>query len=492
MWHPLSKVKAVLGRPSVGYAALILMLAAGAFLRLYGIGLPYRGDDALYMYSAREVYLGARPYRDFYMVGPPLNAYLTALVYRLFGVGIAQGHLVTVFFSIASMPLLFHVARRFYGFYPALFSTLVFSLSYGIILLTKYNYACSIPLFFSLLSSYLFLTGLTGESGMRLFLSGLAAGLALLGKLTGVIALASILAYLLVRRYEPRKYAAVLSGFLVVVLPFLIVFLSQDFIEQVFIFHLNKPSYPAFSGVKLGLTSLFNVYPILFIYGLLGSGFVVLSKRRSDADLFYSINAVLAVLLAVNVKTVVPFVSSIYILPSIYSFALLAYKPFKKPILLCLMLFVIVFILFPVLSDIRMLTCAVQDNVALMDDINHAVAHIQGSSSSADYMIASGYYAYYVPFLSERRVVPELVDFNPYRFYSGLDAASLRKLKGRATYIIVSDESSRLGGQRDFLGRLHITPHEDYAKVKDNISIMLVEGAVLAGEYGDISVYKLT
>ena len=81
---------------SLGFTGALMLsciLALGIFLRTFTITEPSLSDDAHYAYIAEEVFLGARPYEDFFLSHPPLNFYLTAVSYSVFGVGIAAADL---------------------------------------------------------------------------------------------------------------------------------------------------------------------------------------------------------------------------------------------------------------------------------------------------------------------------------------------------------------------------------------------------------------
>ena len=116
---------------------LAVSLLAGCYLRLVDITKPVMTDEAIYLYQSYMIYTGYKPYTDFFNHQPPLSQYLTTLSYALFGVGILQGRLVDLIFSFGSIPLVYIVTRRFWGFKEAVFSTVLYSISFGVIYFTK-------------------------------------------------------------------------------------------------------------------------------------------------------------------------------------------------------------------------------------------------------------------------------------------------------------------------------------------------------------------
>ncbi len=69
---------------------MIALLAAG--LVLYSQTAAFGWDEGFHLIAAWLITLGKRPYRDFIFAQTPLNAYWTALIMRIFGVGWRAPH----------------------------------------------------------------------------------------------------------------------------------------------------------------------------------------------------------------------------------------------------------------------------------------------------------------------------------------------------------------------------------------------------------------
>jgi len=480
----------VLKTPAVGYLALILVLLIGCILRIYSADLPSQGDEGVYMYQAKEIFLGNKPYTGFFMGHPPLNDYLTALSFRLFGVGIWQGKLVNLLFSLASMPLIFIVARRFYGFYPAFFSTLLFSLSPAVISFTKDIWLVSAPLFFSLLSSYYLLVGMEEDSRRKLFFAGLSAGIAMLCKFTSIVIIASILAYMLLRRAGMRRLITFLAGFFVIFTPFIVWFYSPGFINQIFIYHLSKVSYSVFDKIKLTLYTGFGAYSLLMAYGLFGLASIWANRKElSEADIFYSINAIMALLFVILIKYAAYLGPALYLAPSIYAFAILSSKSLKYTNTTFVILFVYLFLFTVLVIDVQFLSCFPISSELFLNDARAASEYVNKNSDPADFMVVDDFRAYFVAFLSDRKIVPQLLELNPYRFTSGLEIDSLKELKGKAKYSIMYDDPT----SRDYLKRIPVwlslgdDSRREWGLLYEKT---LYENTSLVARFGNITIYR--
>ena len=101
-------------RSSYRAAALIAILLLGLALRLAPWGYNrFLEDEALYAYWGLQIATGADPMLDYEPVDkPPLHAYTLALAFILLGQNETAARLPSLFASIASITLLYALARR--------------------------------------------------------------------------------------------------------------------------------------------------------------------------------------------------------------------------------------------------------------------------------------------------------------------------------------------------------------------------------------------
>lgn len=269
-------------RKSVFWGVLFL----GIFLRTLNVDLFLITDESFYIYAAKQVYLGYKPYSDFFFSQPPFEIYLTAFSFEFLGLGLLQARLLPFIFSILSMVLVYLISRKVYGKTPdyALLSLALFSLTQSMIVISPQAILYSTMIFTALSSLYLFILGLEQNNVRFLFAAGVLAGLSFWSKLSGVVVLAAESLYVLwvFREKSVKPVLAVFSGFSLVFLAFFIFFYSPGFIHQVFIHHSLFADCPLIGKLLLFcVVVLYN--PLIVLFGALG-----VTKKRDNklADLF--------------------------------------------------------------------------------------------------------------------------------------------------------------------------------------------------------------
>lgn len=144
--------------------------------------------------AAERVLRGELPHRDFDALYTGGVEAMHAVTFRFFGVSIRSLRLQVLLFFVATVPALLYVATRFVGPLSAV----------GVLLLsttwTLPMYPASMPswynLFFALWAVAALSRWIRSGAGTWLFLAGVATGLSILAKLTGLFLLAGIFFFL--------------------------------------------------------------------------------------------------------------------------------------------------------------------------------------------------------------------------------------------------------------------------------------------------------
>ncbi len=110
---------------------LALLMVVGVVLRLAPIGANrFHQDEALYSFWALQVATGRDPILIHSPVDkPPLFIYTLALCFKLFGPSEVAARLPSELASVASIALLYYLARRFYGRAVAILAAILMALS---------------------------------------------------------------------------------------------------------------------------------------------------------------------------------------------------------------------------------------------------------------------------------------------------------------------------------------------------------------------------
>lgn len=446
---------------------ILFVLVLGVLLRFVGVTVVSNTDEGVYIYMAKLVYDGVKPYQEFFCSQPPLYFILTSIVFRFFGVGLIQARFVPIFFSILTLPLIYIISSRLYNREHAFVTTIIFSISLGIITWTKIAVMYSELIFFGLLSSYIFLSGIKEGDGKRLFLSGILIGVSSLFRLSGILYLAAVLFFTVLKKRKIIYFGWVLSGFLLVFAPFIIYFNSQSFFYQIFTYHTIKPSYTLTEKIVVFFTAVLGAYPLTMVFGFIGL-YLALTESRNDADFLYGILSVLGIFSVILLRYSYGYSNPVmYFLTVSYAFAMLAGKTIKLVgIKFCLIIGLILFFLWGVLPHVMYFACPYYRLLERDSSIKAVAGFILGETTESSRILGDPEVTPYVAFFSDRSLVDNNVDLSHYRFRIGeLDYNYLKRASSNAEYVLAS---KNLGGEysifKDFLGEYcHVNAEFDVA-----------------------------
>ena len=181
----------------------VVWIVCGAYLaiNLRRGWVPH--DEGTYATCAERALKGELPHRDFHeMYGGGLTI-LHAAAFRLLGVNLFAIREILFVFFLASVPATFWIARRFANPITAGAVTLL-ACAWGVP-----NYTAAEPswynLFFALFGTAALLRYLETNSRWWILAAGLAAGLSILAKITGLYFLAGVLLFFIYReQVQPR------------------------------------------------------------------------------------------------------------------------------------------------------------------------------------------------------------------------------------------------------------------------------------------------
>ncbi|MFH1834791.1 MAG: glycosyltransferase family 39 protein [Methanobacteriota archaeon] len=270
------------------WAAILLV---GVVPRLVNLTMFYQNDEGYYMYVAKKYFEGGSLYNQLLFGHPPLYPIVTAQIFKVFGVGLVQAKLVPVTLSILTLPLLFMTVKRFWGVKEAMLSTLIWSFN-PLIMINAGNPGMYAELiFFSLASAILLLVGLDEGGKIKIFFSGVLAGLAASYRMFGLYLIFVGIIYLCLR--DRKQVLPYFMGLLLVVAPLFIHYFNsspETFSYMLFGYHESKNILGLSFLEKLGsFVKNFTVYPMFFIFPILA----ILNRKkgldcREDVTTFFA------------------------------------------------------------------------------------------------------------------------------------------------------------------------------------------------------------
>ena len=290
-------------------AALVL------FMGVYNLtGDLMNDDEGAYLYTSWRVSLGELPYRDFFVSQAPLSFFFAGGLFKLAGPEALWPRALSLILVLGTGILIYGASRRFF-----LFSRNLSLAAAGIFLLTKHIYFLgrifmpdSFLLFFFAAALFFALKAETLSSPKRQHLAllamGIFSGLAALSKLSGVLALAGYLAYLiflLAAKIEPsrsvcEKAMFSAAGFFIsfgLIYALLLVFVPGTFHSTIG-FHLAKEKVAASALIgapffRLGQFIGNHNYGLIPV-ALVGIGFGAAFKEKKRSLLLFATFAFLS------------------------------------------------------------------------------------------------------------------------------------------------------------------------------------------------------
>ncbi len=193
-----------------GKSPILLLLLLGWALRIWDWGkFPLHPDEALYGYWARLIATGRDPALfSVYVDKPPLFIYSLAGAFRTFGLSVEAARFLNIAASFLSLPLLWGIARRWYGAETAFWALGAYVLSPFAILFAPTMFTDPFLVLWVLASLW--------ASGQGQFLlAGIAVGLAYASKQQSILFLPLVTGVLVLRAGRNwRKWAPFLGGLL--------------------------------------------------------------------------------------------------------------------------------------------------------------------------------------------------------------------------------------------------------------------------------------
>ena len=365
-------------------------------------------DEGFFIYSAKRVYEGLQPYRGFILTQQPLYMYVTTAVFRLLGVGVVQAKLIPVAASVLTVLLAYRFAERVWGRDHALASAAVIGFSPYVVKYTNAATAYPEVILLDLAASVLFLQGLRGGGYMRLFLSGVCAGLAALYKMLGAVVIAPMLLFLIFRHRRGMliQSSVILGGALIALIPATALLWSPEYVYQVYLHHGLYED----SGVGCKVAEFFKVLavdPVFMVPGLVGAFLAYRKVKRKPEEEYFLMYLACTLPLLFILKYLCGFAHPyLYFTMSIPPLAVLSGAAFTKaregalPVLVSLLLSAAVGYYIYFVSE--------SYNNAL---INSVAEYVGENSKPGEQVMGMSYLACPVALKAGRDIPPEFMEF---------------------------------------------------------------------------------
>lgn len=218
---------------------LLLIAATAVFLAIKIHAADYSiSDENTYYKMGQLVANGQAPYRDFFFAHTPLQVYLYAAVFKVFGFSLLLLKLLSAAAVIITAAFVFAIVKEKLNSATASAAATLFMFSYGTLLFSNFPTGAELAVPFVVAAFYFF-------QRKRFLPAGLLMGFAAITYQLSAIAFA-VLAAIAMLVLRDRKAATRLGlGFLAVAGSVSAIFLiaaKGEFLRQTLLYHLQKPS----------------------------------------------------------------------------------------------------------------------------------------------------------------------------------------------------------------------------------------------------------
>ncbi len=220
------------------------------FIRLYFLH-PTFSDETFYFNVAKEFSQGKTLYKDFFFAHSPLQIYLIALFFKIFGVSFFVGKLIPLIFSSLDAILIFLIGKKLAGERVGIIAFLFFFFFPSFLSFSLLEIGVWEAMFFLLFSLYFLLEE-------KLFLSSIFFSISLFFRYLVIFYFPFLLILVLILRKNAKKYFifSLLTSFLL--FSFFLLLYGKNLFIQTVLFHFYKLNRIAYSQYfQVGYFSLF-------------------------------------------------------------------------------------------------------------------------------------------------------------------------------------------------------------------------------------------
>jgi len=433
------------------YILFILIVVAFILVRITNLNYSI-SDENTSFYIAKLMSEGKIVYKDIFYAHPPLQIYLFAMLYKIFGFNFLLLKITPLIFIIISGLFIFKIMQR-HSNISALIAVLLLLFSYDSLRFNTYAMGINLTAMFLIISVYFLFE-------KKYLLSGIFSGLAGITGLYSLIPIAAIFVYLFFK--DKRNFLFFLIGFslifLLVNLIFIILY-GNDYIAPVYKFHLLKPKGD--STIMPLISRIIKTNPLLFILPFV----YFLAKKKLNLIVYISIVHFLFLILFQKTfgyyfMLLFPFLAII----AAYSITKTRLK-MNKSIIIAITILLIV--LSSIISSIKFIKYDFQ-NFNNADEIAEFIA---ANSDKDETIFGDDSTTPLIALLSKRKIALDFADANSLRFRSGIDDLNelIRNLKKSENRFIIVYQVN-FGKITGTYGLAYIDEFFDYVKDECKLS----------------------
>jgi 4-amino-4-deoxy-L-arabinose transferase-like glycosyltransferase len=257
------------------FASSLLLILASIFMRSFFLH-PTFSDESFYFNVAKNLAEGKVLYKDFFFAHPPLQVYLLALLFKIFGASFLIAKTLPLMTSSICVLMLYFIMKKLGDEKAGFIACIFFILMPAFLAFSVIENGVWEAMFFLLLSVYFIFEG-------KLFLSSLSFLFSFLFRYFSILYFPFLLMLAYLRKQRILKLLGYSIIFLSLFLLFLILIFGNEYISQTISYHFLK------AGISEPFSSQYWRFGYFTFFLSLISVLVTYTEKKKILFLFSSI-----------------------------------------------------------------------------------------------------------------------------------------------------------------------------------------------------------
>lgn len=249
------------------YVILIIIILAFVFIRLAFIH-PTFSDETFYFNAGKYVLDGIVPYRDFFFAHPPLQPYVLAFVFKIFGVNFEIAKFISLLSASLCVLFVYSISKELSiglnkksAFLPSFLSSLVFLVTPAFIAFSTMGYGMWETALLVLLSIYILTKHNTSKKSE--FFAAIIFALAVFFRYVALLYLPFLILLLHIRKVKFKKFFLLTFASALMIFLLCLSLFGQNYVDQTIYYHifskisLEAPMHQKMQYWGMGFFSMF-------------------------------------------------------------------------------------------------------------------------------------------------------------------------------------------------------------------------------------------
>jgi 4-amino-4-deoxy-L-arabinose transferase-like glycosyltransferase len=230
-------------KPSKYFVFLIIILVLSIVVRLFLLH-PTFSDESFYFNAGKQILKGDTPYKNFFFAHPPLQIYILAFLFKIFGTSLLVGKSLSLITSTLSVFLIYLIIKELYDEKSGFLSAIIFLVTPAFLSFSTMGHGMWETVLFVLLSTYLMIKN-------KLKFAGTIFVVAILFRYLALLYLPFLLVLLYLRKQKVKTFFLWFFLIFSISILLLIFIFNPYYLEQTVSYHIFSKISMSASEVQI-------------------------------------------------------------------------------------------------------------------------------------------------------------------------------------------------------------------------------------------------